>query len=127
VILSTNGIRNKQQFHQVHSFIGVLDEGLHSPSDIDGVIDWQGKAFIYFEGKYGDADLPGGQKKGLQYLVDANKYPCMAIVYKHTTEVDAEVEVKDCKISQIYFNGTWTPSGYTVKEMVNYFKLRFVK
>ena len=118
-------IKNLEHLYQKHDFEGVVDEGLHSPSDIDGVIDWNGKAFIYFEGKYNRSEMPSGQKKGLEFLVDANKYPCMAIVYNHISEGETVI-VKSAEVIKYYINNDWHYTALNVKQLVKAFKDKFV-
>lgn len=109
-MLERGVIKDKLRATQVNSFCGMSLRRNITPTDIDGFIDYSGKAFIILEGKYMDAELPIGQRKALSNLanaLDKANCPVMVIVYIHTEPIENDVVVKDCIVSQVYWNKKW--------------------
>lgn len=90
---------------QINSFHGLIRHNNITPTDIDGVIDYGGKNFIYLEGKLINAKLPGGQKKAFEKIICSH---CRAgnqsvfIVYEHETEVSETVDVANCYVKEYF-------------------------
>lgn len=107
-------IRNVARAQQINDFSG-LAFGKITPTDLDGVIEYHDKAFVYYEFKYLDADLPYGQRLCLERLVsaawDAGK-KAIALVVEHSVCDTAEsVPAAQCKVRELYFKpgDGWRP------------------
>ena len=62
-------IKNRENAAKIKDF-GSLRWGKISPTDIDGFIEIGNEKFIFIECKYGDSELPTGQRIALERLVD---------------------------------------------------------
>lgn len=60
-------IGNRAAAMQIRDFTRMR-WGNITPTDIDGIMEYQDKAYIIFELKYGDTDLPFGQRLALERL-----------------------------------------------------------
>jgi len=82
-----------------------------TPTDIDGLIDYNGNSFVYIEGKYYTKTIEFGQKRALENLVNshnkAGNLSC-AIIFVHNSPIDEIIMVKDQLIFQVYYNGKWS-------------------
>jgi hypothetical protein len=104
-------IKFKGRAKQLNSFSGMIRRRNITPTDIDGIIDYNGKAFVILEGKYGDAELPKGQKMALENLANtilsANKR-VVVIIYRHFIhDTNQEINVSKQIVSDIYFKRKW--------------------
>lgn len=62
-------IRNPEIMKRINNFSG-LRFGSISPTDIDGLIDFQNKAFVLIETKYTGGEMPDGQRIAIERLTD---------------------------------------------------------
>ena len=104
-------IKFKGRAKQLNSFYGMIRRRNITPTDIDGIIDYGGKAFVILEGKYGDAELPKGQKMALENLANtilsANKR-VVVIIYRHFVhDTNKDINVSKQLVSDIYFKRKW--------------------
>jgi hypothetical protein len=104
-------IKFKGRAKQLNSFSGMIRRRNITPTDIDGIIDYGGKAFVILEGKYGDAELPKGQKMALENLANtilsANKR-VVVIIYRHFVhDTNKDINVSKQLVSDIYFKRKW--------------------
>lgn len=78
-------MERRKRARQIIDFAGLTD-GRLGPTDIDGVYDLHGRAFMFFEFKYDGAPVPTGQRIALENLVkacgDAGR-PAVAVVVDH--------------------------------------------
>ena len=98
------------RFKQLISFHGIKRHRNITPTDIDALIDYNGNAFIFFEGKHENKDLDFGQKKAIENLVNGlseSGRPSCCFVFKHNSNVNDIVIAKDCLVTEIYFQGKW--------------------
>ena len=119
-------IRNRQFASQLRLFEG-LKWGTITPTDIDGLIDFSGEAFVFIETKRAGSSLPLGQRIALEHLTDlinATGTPCVALVAVHTS--DGDIRVADCEVVEYRFRGMWNkpPRPMTVWDAVDSFRLR---
>lgn len=105
---------SRERARQLINFEGLRD-GKKWPTDIDGLFDCRGQAFLFFEFKYKDAPMPLGQRLALENLVntcgDAGR-PAVALVVEHTVQnplddVDAALGV----VRECYWHNSriWRP------------------
>ena len=121
-------IKFKSRAKQINSFAGLIRRRNITPTDIDGIIDYGGKAFIILEGKYGDAELPKGQKMALENLANTileAKKKSLVIVYRHYVHnVNDDINVSKQLVSDIYFKRNWFEIGFykTVLKIIEIFE-----
>lgn len=107
-----NMIKHKQRAKQVIEFSNMIIEipegqvDIH-PTDIDAVIDWKSKGFIFTEYKYKDAEFPKGQELMYERLCDNLKIPAITILASHDTPATEMVDGGKAKVLRVYFNHEW--------------------
>ena len=125
-------INNIERAKQINSFDG-LQYGNITPTDLDGCIEYHNKAYIFIEIKYGDTQLPFGQRLALERLVKdtglAKK--SIAIIAQHNIKnTDHQIIVKDCIVRELYLwnEKKWRPPNrdMTVKELADTFITKIV-
>ena len=125
---------NSRRGRQLLRFDGMIPqrEDLCSitPTDIDAVIDVRNRMLILFEAKYNGKEVPQGQKKALERLVDDAKSAgknAIAIVCDHNVEdVNKDVFLKDAIAREVYEteHQEWRPmkrKGMTAKELADFY------
>lgn len=126
-----DGNRGKYQFADRARQLIRFDDmifGNITPTDIDGLIEYHNKAFILYEFKHGDAEIPKGQKLALERMVDAftkSGKKAVAFLCKHSVDnPDKDIRAADAIVKSIYWNGAWhSTNGITVLEQTkNYLK-----
>lgn len=108
-------INHEERFKQIHNLTGIIRMRGISPTDLDGVIDYGGRAFIYLEGKVLGNEPSKGQRMALENLVKSHwkaGHPSIAILYVHTTQPEEQVMVHDCDVWKVFgktdqFNFIW--------------------
>lgn len=130
----TDENRGKYQYikraKQLVEFEG-LKYGNGTPTDVDGLIEWRDKAFIFFELKYRDAKLPTGQRKALERLVDdlakAGKQAVLFVASHNVDDTSQAVKAANATVTGVYYNRGWrSAGGSSLKDMVDRF-LRFTE
>lgn len=122
-------IRNRQFAAQLRLFEG-LRWGNITPTDVDGLIDFGGEAFVFIETKHEGASLPLGQRLALEHLTDlinGTGTPCVTLVATHVS--DADIMVADCPVAEYRFRGQWNipPHPMTVREAIDGFRKKHVE
>ena len=104
-------IHNLTRYKQPVEFDG-LAYGKITPTDIDGLIEYRNRVFVFYELKLRGKEMDHGQRMALQNVVDGlnceGKY---AILFKCEHDVhDAEkhVDAATAEVTSIYWNGKWT-------------------
>lgn len=101
-------ILNRERKKQIISFENIR-YGNITPTDLDGLIEYKNKAFIFMEFKLRDAKLPKGQRLALERMVDAcekSGKDSVAFVCEH--EVDnpkQDIDASEAKVREMYWNG----------------------
>jgi len=118
-------IRNRQRASQLARYDG-LRFGNATPSDIDGVFDFGGRAFIVFELKSGDTPLPIGQRLLLENMVDGWRDGgrlAAAMVARHDAPIGKDIDAGAARVSDVWFNRRWyrVDDGATLRDMVERF------
>lgn len=127
-MIERGDIFNRGRAQQQNKFSG-LRYGNITPTDIDGLIEYHNRAYIFIEVKYLDACLPFGQKLALERLVkDLGKAgkPAIAIVAEHNIHnVDEDVPAAECRVREFYLCSyrEWRPPkrSVKVKELIDSF------
>lgn len=102
-------IRNRVLVSQIRDFSG-FDLGTITPTDIDGYIEYRGKAHIIFELKSIGSDLPVGQRLALERLVDdLNKSGKFAIgfIAEHNNSTTEDIIARDAIIKEYRYKNVW--------------------
>ena len=96
--------------------------GKITPTDLDGFLDFGNKAFVCIEYKFGNAEIPYGQKLALTRMVDAMRKPCILIHATHNCPPEKDIDGANAGVVEIYYKGKWhnSPSD-TVKEAIGKF------
>jgi hypothetical protein len=105
-------IRNEKYAKQLNDFRGLLRRRGITPTDIDGLIDYNGKAFIFLEGKHANTALPMGQKMALENIAKAiqdAKREVIVFVFRHNVEQSQQITVADQLVTEIYYQRRWFP------------------
>lgn len=101
--------------------------GKITPTDIDGFLDFQNKAFVYIEYKYKDTPLDGGQELAFKRAVDVCPKPCCLIHATHTEPIPEIIDGANAIVVRIYHKGRWFPDGKrTVKEAIDAFRKKYL-
>ena len=110
-------INNIARRQQINDFSGLI-LGRITPTDIDGVIEYKDKAYIFFEVKYKDTVLPYGQKLALQRLSDdvnkAGKKSIILIAQHDVQNTNDSIDVALCKVRNYYFKNKWLVPKSTI-------------
>ena len=122
-------INNPARAKQLIDFQGLDIDGYIYPTDIDGLIEYKDSEYIIFEVKYGDAEVPFGQKLALQRMVDdftkVGKQAVVLICEHKVRDTGRPVIAAWCKVREIYYGKErrWkTPDNeITVREAVDSF------
>jgi hypothetical protein len=94
------------------------------PTDVDAVLDFDGRFFVFIETKFGDAALPVGQELALKRLVnaveDSGLEACL-IVASHSQGPEERIAAGASKVVRFWKgHGWWYPDlpGITVREQI---------
>lgn len=120
--------KDRERARQLIIFGGINFNG-KIPSDIDGIFEWRGKVFIFYEMKHNDYPMSVGQERMYKSLVDLiNKAGKHAILFKCSHNVDdteKDVDAAKSIVTYIYFGNRKMArgDGRTAKQMtVDYLK-----
>lgn len=110
-------IRNRQYGTQVRDYRG-LRFGNITPTDIDGLIEYQGKGYVFIETKYQNAELPYGQRLALERLCDDLQIvkPTLLVIASHNTNGD--IDVANTEVSSYRFKGEWKHTEKTAGQLI---------
>lgn len=128
--MAESRINNPQRMKQLIDFQGLAVDEYIYPTDIDGLIEYKDSEYIIFEVKYGDAEVPFGQKLALQRMVDdftKTGKQAVVLVCEHTVRnPEKPVVAAWCKVREIYYGGEkqWRKpiKELTVREAVDDFQ-----
>jgi hypothetical protein len=99
--------QNRSRASQLIDFDG-LTFGNINPSDIDAVIEYKNKAFIFIELKSKGVDISTGQRILLERLVDGLNKPSIALVAHHETwDCKEDVILAKAIVFKYYLYGRW--------------------
>ena len=119
-------IKFSKRNSQIIDFVGLERDKIRKgiiPTDIDGFIDYGGNAFIYFDAKFGDADVPVGQRKAYENIVKSHRKAgnkATAFIFRHNIPCEESVIAKDGIVDEVYTENGWTrfESEITVKDLI---------
>ena len=120
-------IQNVARAQQVNDFRNLV-YGKITPTDLDGLIEYHNKAYVFVEIKYKNKDVPFGQRLAIERLVNdlSGKKKCLAMICEHDTRnTNEHVDVASCKVRQVYFSDElyWREPTHniTIKEAIDSF------
>lgn len=115
--------RNRRK--QIIDFSGLRYDNI-TPTDCDGIIEYKNKAYVLFEIKYRNAEVPRGQLLALTRMVDdykrANKYALLIIAEHNIDDAEQDIDAANCKVRK-WYDGIWRQNPLTLKELID----RFIK
>lgn len=99
-------IRNSNMVKQAIDFKGVEFGKVH-PTDIDCVLEFDGKHLILIEVKKAGNNIPMGQKNVLERI--ANNWRGNSIVLKveHECDEHRDIPIQQCLLTLYYYKGKW--------------------
>lgn len=121
-------IRNKA-YVQVNDF-SQMRWGNITPTDLDAMLDFGNKLFVFIELKHGDAQMPYGQRLALERLVDAiESIPAYLLIASHNTTSEKDVNTALATVTSYRYKKMWhiPQRAITVKEAVNVIRERELK
>ena len=114
-------VQNSDAAKQLYDFTG-LKWGTITPTDVDAFIDFGNKVFVIIEYKFGDTEMPDGQRWALERLVNAVLKPCILIHATHSTPLKQDIDGANAIVVRVYWKGQWRSDGKrTVKQAIDYF------
>jgi hypothetical protein len=117
-------IRNEERAKQLINFAG-LRYGTGYPTDIDGMIEYHDKCYIFYEGKHVKATMTLGQRLALERVCDDLKTlkPTMVVCFVHDTPTDQQIDISACKVKSCRWMGKWVDvkADITVKRLTDWF------
>ena len=96
-------IRNRGHAMQIRDF-GGLRWGTITPTDIDGVVDFQDKAYVLFELKFGNTDVPFGQRLAIERMCqDWHKVgkKVLGLIARHNTPYPGDIDVSLAQVVEV--------------------------
>lgn len=121
-------IEHTARAQQINDFSGLLF-GKITPTDIDGLIEYKDKAYVFIEVKYNGKDLPYGQRLAIKRLVDdtsAQGKQAIALIVNHEVgDTNRPVPVAECIVRELYHGKEklWRPPKIpmTTREIIDGF------
>ena len=113
-------IRNRDFALQVRDFSGMCF-GRITPTDIDGLIEYHDKGFLFIETKYQDSELPFGQRLALERVVDNLRKPAIGIIASH--DCTGDIDVAATLVREFRYHEKWHTCNnkYTTREIAERF------
>lgn len=105
-------IVHRDRARQILDFSGMSFDYKITPTDIDGLIEYRNKCFIFFEVKYknGDEIAPFlfGQRLALERIIDNLDKPAILFVASHTiADSNNDINAAECVIELYYWHHNW--------------------
>ncbi len=121
-VVERGAVYNRSRAKQLRDFTG-LRFGRITPTDIDGLIEYQDRKYVIIEAKYGEYPLPDGQYLALKRLCDdlQKLKPTILVVARHYFPPDCDVDYATCEVDEYRFCGKWYPTKWNVRELVDRF------
>jgi hypothetical protein len=105
--MANDEINNEDRARQLHLFKGMGLMRNIVPTDIDLFTEYNGRLFIFGEGKYMDNEMSVAQRKALEGLCNAiselQNHVMWVLSYRHEVhDVNVSVYVKDQYVVEVY-------------------------
>jgi len=117
-------IEHRARAQQIRDFSG-LRYGNITPTDIDGLIEYQNIAYVIIETKFGDAELPKGQNLALERIGDAlgkHKH-VIVIISTHNHPIEEDIDLAKTIVKRVRWHCKWIDmnKSHTVREVIDRF------
>jgi hypothetical protein len=113
----------KARAQQGRDFTG-LRYGNITPTDIDGVIEYHNKCYVFYEAKHENAPpMSDGQRMALERICDDLKKPSLLVLCKHRHPAEQAIDFAVCDVESVRYKGKWITlkSKAKVKEVTDWF------
>lgn len=123
-------IQNRNRKRQIISFEGIR-YGNITPTDTDGLLEFNNEAWVGFEAKHGETPVPYGQKLAFERLNDDLEQtgkPCIFIIATHTVDdPNDDIDAANTVVREYRFHKRWIKpqKTYTTKQMIDAFLIMF--
>jgi hypothetical protein len=98
------------RYKQVIDYSGLLFERGITPTDIDGLLDFGGKLFVFLELKLKGTNLPYGQRLALERVCDGLAGPqvlSVVLVAGHNTPTGQEIRAAEATVVEYRWRQEW--------------------
>lgn len=103
-------IHNRENAKQLIDYSRMQQGGMY-PSDVDGVIEYHGKAYVFLEYKYSGYSMPVGQKLMYQRMADdlsaCGKPVCVMLCSHGQKDPAKDIDGAAARVTAIYWRGEW--------------------
>jgi hypothetical protein len=125
-------IKNLARYKQLFSYSGLTRRRNITPTDIDGVLDYNNNAFIFLEAKLINKEVDFGQRKALEGIIKSlheSGRPSCCLVFRHNSSSNEIIIVDKCIVSEIFYQGKWKSysDNRTVLQCVIHFEKEWEK
>ncbi|MBQ7220762.1 MAG: hypothetical protein IJS28_07275 [Synergistaceae bacterium] len=122
---SRGKIQYRDRARQLIDFSGIK-YGRITPTDIDGFLEYKGKAFVFYEYKLPEVEMPDGQGLALTRMVDvlstAGKEAVLFLCRHNETNPNKDIIGSDAIVEGVYWHGKWHQGAQqTVKQQTDKF------
>jgi len=109
-------IGNRNRASLIRDYSGIRIKNI-TPTDIDGIIDYKNRLWIIIELKYGNTQLPKGQRLALERLTDnlSLSKPTICFVSSHWSDESEDIDAANTQLSEFRHNGKWK---YVVDDVI---------
>jgi len=114
---------NREYARQIRDFSGLVI-GTITPTDLDGLIEYKNRAFIFIETKHVGAEMPFGQKLALERLCDATtKSGKQSVLFVTNHDCDGDIDFANTRVVKFYYRSKWylEKNEPVLSEMINRF------
>lgn len=99
-------IRNSDFAGQLRDFSG-LRYGNITPTDIDALIEYHDKCYVFAETKFNGVTVPYGQLLALTRIIDDLKKPAVLFITSHHHAPNEQIDMANTIVERVYFRGKW--------------------
>lgn len=107
-------IQNRERARQIIDFSGIR-YGNITPTDVDGLIEYHDKGIAFLEYKYGDTELPFGQRLALTRIADniqkAGENSTVLVCEHYVEDCNQDIQAEKAIVRELYFAGRWYHDG----------------
>lgn len=101
-------IYNKARSNQKNDYSGLLYDKTMTPTDLDGLIEFKNRGYIFMEIKYRNNLLPIGQRLAIERLVldtaKSGKKSIALVVEHYIDDPLVDVPVADCILREYFYS-----------------------
>ena len=116
-------IVNRKRAQQIVNFSG-LRYGTITATDVDALMEFGNKLFVWVEFKLEGVGMPMGQKLAFQRAstaINRAGIPSYVLLAEHNTPVHVDIQAAECQVISVFRSKNWKPRAdrLTVKEFVD--------